>query len=326
MNLSNMRLYALCILAVLAFQQVGAQSLLRRVDSLLKHNYYKNNYDTAYIIRPQQKWTLRGNINVSGTKIETKGVDSEGKHFHSEMTANHKATVSLGVSYLGISVSLSLNPAKLLGRYSDYELSFNSYGKRFGFDFTYQDARNFTGWHDHEGMERIDLPEDVLKVKTLNANAYYIFNHRRFSYPAALTQNYIQRHSAGSFMLAASVQAQHAFLDWEEGTELKMTNIALGAGYGYNYVPGRGWLLHISALPTFIVYSRTSMTFGKEHVPLHYHFPEVIITGRGAVVRQNAHTFYGLSMKFNFTNIGNENSLVIHNIKWRIRTFFGVRL
>ena len=119
---------------------------------------------------------------------------------------------------------------------------------------------------------------------------------------------------------------QRATLDWDQEMRLKMTNIALGAGYGYNYVLSQGWLLHLSALPTFIVYSNTSMTFGDTSVPLHYHFPEVIITGRGAVIRQWGNKFLGLSMIFNFTNNGHEESLALHNIKWRIRTFFGIRL
>ena len=119
---------------------------------------------------------------------------------------------------------------------------------------------------------------------------------------------------------------QSAKLDWEQKMELKMTNIGIGAGYAYNYVPAKGWLLHISALPTFMVYSHTSMTFGDTRVPLHYQFPEVIITGRGAVVRQSDNHFYGLSMVYNFSNIGSEESLALHNQKWRIRAFFGLRL
>ena len=163
-------------------------------------------------------------------------------------------------------------------------------------------------------------------MKTLNVNAFYVFNSRRFSYPAAFTQSYIQRRSAGSLMLAASGQGQHATLDYTQKTDMKMTNIGLGMGYGYNYVPGEGWLLHLSALPTFIVYSKTSITFGDNWVPLSYHFPEVIITGREAVVRQWSKKFLGLSMVFNFTNIGDEERLAVHNIKWRVRAFFGLRL
>ena len=264
-------------------------------------------------------------MNVSGAKIEAEGID-QGQHFKAEMQANRKATLSLGVSYLGLSLSAALNPAKLMGKYHDFELNFNSYGRRFGFDIIYQDAKNFTGWHDHDGIERITLPDGVLSVKTLNLNAFYVFNSRRFSYPAAFSQSYIQRRSAGSLLLAVSGMGQQATLDWNQEMQLKMTNVSLGAGYGYNYVPGQGWLLHISALPTFIVYSNTSMTFGDTRVPLHYHFPEVIITGRGAVVRQWGNKFLGMSMLFNFTNIGHKESLTIHNIKWRVRTFFGLRL
>ena len=314
---------------------IVAQSSLHRIDSILTLNYRKGNVDTAYITRPETKWTVTARMNVSGAKIEAEGIDrstlapgssANGQHFKAEMEADRKATLSVGVSYLGLSLSASLNPAKLMGKYRDFELNFNSYGRRFGFDIVYQDAKNFTGWHDHEGMERIELPDGLLKVKTLNVNAFYVFNSRRFSYPAAFSQSYIQRRSAGSFLLAASGMGQHATLDWEQEMQLKMTNIGIGAGYGYNYVPGQGWLLHISALPTFIVYSNTSMTFGDTRVPLHYHFPEAIITGRGAVVRQWGNKFLGLSMVFNFTNIGHEESLAIHNIKWRIRTFFGLRL
>ena len=305
--------------------EADAQRLFHRIDSILTMNYRKGDIDTAYITRPATKWTVRARMNVSGAKIKAEGID-QGQHFKSEMEANRKATLSMGVSYLGLSLSAALNPAKLMGKYRDYELNFNSYGRRFGFDVIYQDAKNFTGWHDHDGMERITLPDGLLSVKTLNLNAFYVFNSRRFSYPAAFTQSYIQRRSAGSFLLAASGMGQHATLDWDQEMQLKMTNISLGAGYGYNYVPSQGWLLHISALPTFIVYSNTSMTFGDTRVPLHYHFPEAIITGRGAAVYQWSNKFAGLSMVFNFTNIGDEESLAIHNIKWRVRTFFGIRL
>ena len=297
----------------------------RFVDSVLTLRYWRANIDSNYVTRPHTKWTLTGRYNVTGSDIQTEGKGSDG-HFVSHLEAERKSTLSVGVSYLGLSLNLSLNPAKLMGKYRDFELNFNSYGRRFGFDVIYQDAKNFTGWHDHEGMERITLPDGLLSVKTLNLNAFYVLNCRRFSYPAAFSQSYIQRRSAGSFLLAASGMSQHATLDWDQEMQLKITNIGLGAGYGYNYVPGQGWLLHISALPTFIVYSNTSMTFDNTRVPLRYHFPEVIITGRGAVVHQWSNKFIGMSMVFNFTNNGHEESLALHNIKWRIRTFFGLRI
>ena len=325
----NMRLSILCLLAALTFQQTIAQEKTHRlnhwVDSVLTIGYFKGDIDTAYVTRPKTKWTLAARLNISGAKLETMGVTS-GQKFNSEITADYKSTLSVGVSYLGFSLSAALNPAKLVGKYRDFELNFNSYGRHFGYDIIFQDAHNFTGWHDMEGMDRIELPANMLSVRTLNLNGFYIFNGRRFSFPAAFTQSYFQRRSAGSFLVAVSGMGQHTTLKWEQETQIKMTNIGIGGGYGYNYVPSRDWLLHISATPTFIVYSNTSMTFGDARVPLHYHFPEAIITGRGAVVRQLGNKFFGMSMVFNFTNIGNEEDLALHNIKWRIRMFYGLRL
>ena len=325
----NMRLSILCLLAALTFQQAIAQEKTHRlnhwVDSVLTIGYFKGDIDTTYVTRPKTKWTLAARLNVSGAKLETMGVTS-GQKFNSEITADYKSTLSVGVSYLGFSLSAALNPAKLVGKYRDFELNFNSYGRHFGYDIIFQDAHNFTGWHDMEGMDRIELPANMLSVRTLNLNGFYIFNGRRFSFPAAFTQSYIQRRSSGSFLVAVSGMGQHTTLKWEQETQIKMTNIGIGGGYGYNYVPSQDWLLHISATPTFIVYSNTSMTFGDARVPLHYHFPEAIITGRGAVVRQLGNKFFGMSMVFNFTNIGNEENLALHNIKWRIRMFYGLRL
>ena len=316
--------------------------LSRFVDSLLLARYQNADIDTNYITRPKTKWTVKCQINLSGAKIKAMGQESgggllpSGQQFETVLEAERKTTISIGVSYLGLSLSLSLNPAKMLGRYHDYELGLRSYGKRFGYDIAYQDAHNFKGWHEGQGVRyEITTAEDMFRLRTLNVNTYYVFNHRRFSYPAAFTHSYIQQRSAGSFLLAASGQAQHGKVNGENNEtnnrrpalNFKMTNIGIGAGYGYNYVPGSGWLFHISALPTLIVYTHTSLTTASTSIPLHYHFPEVIITGRNAIVKQiGRNKFAGLSMVYYFTSIGNKDNLSIRNRKWLARLYFGIRL
>ena len=321
------KLFAVLLPALLwgTAQSLSAQSLLKRLDSVLTRNYHKVNYDTAYIARPQSKWAVVARVNISGMAVESKGIDN-GQYFKSRIDAKSKATVSLGVSYQGILLSLSFNPAQLAGKYHDYELNMNCYRRNFGFDIIYHDAKNFKGRYDEDGGVHIDLPDDKLKVKTLNLNAYYAFNNRRFSYPAAFSQSYIQRRSAGSFLLAASAMSQRATLDWESEQKLNTFNIGLGAGYGYNYVPHEGWLLHLSLLPTFIVYSNSSITIGADHFKQHYHFPEFIATGRASVVRLWRNKYVGLSMVYNFTNIGDKDELAVYNAKWRLRGFFGLRI
>lgn len=324
-----MKKVVLLILAVIMTGISNAQKTFRLnhfVDSVLTKRYWRANIDTGYVTRPTTKWTLTGRMNVSGARITAEG--RQPHHFESKLQADYKATLSVGVSYLGLSLNLSLNPAKLSGKYNDYEIGFRSYGKRFGYEITYQDARNFKGWQEVDGERRdITTSDDMFRLRTLNANAYYVFNSRRFSYPAAFSHSYIQRRSAGSVLLALSGQGQHGEVNHDTQIKFKMTNIGIGAGYGYNYVPAQSWLLHISALPTFIVYTNTSITMDDTEVPLHYHFPEVIITGRGAIVKQiGRNKFAGFSMVYHFTGIGHKDDLSVHNEKWLTRLYFGFRL
>ena len=74
------------------------------MNSVLTVNYHKIKYDTAYIMRPQSKWTVMARLNVSGALIETEGID-QGQYYQSEMEANSKATLSLGVGYQGLTLS-----------------------------------------------------------------------------------------------------------------------------------------------------------------------------------------------------------------------------
>ncbi|MBR3532208.1 MAG: DUF4421 family protein [Bacteroidaceae bacterium] len=324
-NIAYALIFFLCACITHDVQAQKLWRMLKHNDSIMSQRYRSGNIDTLYITRPSTRWTLTGRINVSGAKLKMEGKQM-GIPFRSEMTADYKSTISLGVNYLGVTLSMALNPAKLLGKYKDFEINLNSYNNRWGFDFIYQDARNFKGWHETEGQSRLELPPEVLTLKSLNVNAYYAFNHRRFSYPAAFTQSYIQRRSAGSFLLAVSGQGQRAKTKAQYESLLNVTNIGIGAGYGYNWVPSRHWLLHISSLPTFTVFSNTSLTVNDERIPLKYRFPEVIITARGAVIRQFGNMFVGMTMVYNFTNIGDENELSIHNDKWRTRLLVGLRL
>ena len=322
------RCLLMAVAALTAMSQLNAQGLwgvVKRADSLLAARYRRGNVDTAYVVRPATNWTLTARLNMSATLLEMEG-RQDGTPFTSKMQADYKTTFSVGVNYLGVAVSLSLNPAKLLGKYKDFEVNLSSYGRRWGFDVGYQDARNFTGWYQDEGEPRIELPPEVLTMKALNANAYYVLNHRRFSYPAAFSQSYIQRRSAGSFLLGVSGLHMQAETSGTLESLLKMTNIGLGAGYGYNWVPWRNWLFHLSVLPTLTVFSHTSLTVSDDRIPLDYHFPEVIVTSRAAIVRQFGNMFAGTRIVYNFTNIGDRDKLSLYHNKWHARLFVGLRL
>ncbi len=124
-----------------------------------------------------------------------------------------------------------------------------------GFDETVSQAvtgRNFSG----------------LDAYTASLNAYYVFNHRHFSFPAAFAQSTVQRKSCGSWILGVSYAHQKVKFDYRRlpyelvGTgddgplidELKVNNINyrtynINGGYAYNWAFAPNFLFSVSLTP-----------------------------------------------------------------------------
>lgn len=311
-------------------ESAGKGHFARRIDSLLTARYLGARIDSQYLKRPRTKWTVKIKGNLSGAGLDVEGFNGD-TPVRTEMTAAYKGTVSLSVSYLGLTLSGALNPGALSGRYKDYEINLNSYGNRFGVDVVWQEAKTFKGWMEVGDAPRALLEKGGVDQQMLYVNAYYVFNHRRFSYPAAFSQSYIQRRSQGSFLLGASLQRQRTSRP-SEGTDdplpafrLNAWEVGIGAGYGYNWVPSRRWLLHLSFLPAFVVYNSHRLWLNGEPGRLQSRFPEVILTGRGAWVYTFGRHFVGSTLIFNFSNLGNGERLEVKHTKWRLRTFYGIR-
>ena len=286
--------------------------------------------DTAYIGLPEHGWRLAYTNGMIGVNSQLSNIYEVGSveglpQIKITLLNRTRPSVDLGFNagYRSLAFGYSWDAINAYSR----RLNFSFGSKAIGLDFQMQTSSNINSYLLLNGEEIKDfpLPPNIVRITNANLSVWYALNSAHYSHQAAIKQSYIQRKSAGSFLLAASGQGQQANFDGEQTMKLTMTNIGIGAGYGYNYVPREGWLLHISALPTFIIYSKTSITFDDQRVPMSYHFPEAIITGRGAAIYQWRNKFLGLSMVFNFTNIGDEERLSIHNIKWRVRTFFGLR-
>lgn len=305
-------------------------SLLRSADSLLARRYFGANIDTLYLTRPTTRWTLKSRVNISGSAIYLDGA-RKGTTYNANLFSDFKTTLNASVGYLGLSVGVSINPASWAGKYKDYEFNLNSYGNRWGVDLVYHNQQSAGGWLQFNGQDKVDIEDGSLLSKTVNVNAYMAFNYRRFSFPAAFSQSYIQKRSAGSWLLGLSLMGQ-----WlQPGTtdnstipmsELKSINIAIGPGYGYNLVMRRNWLLHLSAIPSIVIWSNTKTWNGREWHKISSHVPDVIFTGRAALVRNFHRNFMGLSLVANISSTGEPSLLQIYTTKWRVRAFYGWRL
>lgn len=306
---------------------------LFRGDSLLAANYHKVKYDTAYIGRPDARWTIKYRGNLSGADMRTTSV-TDGVENRSRVTADCRGTLSMAVAYRGLGLGVAVNPAKFAGKCKDFEYNLNSYSNRYGFDVVFLSSKTYHGYKAADA-ERIDIHKGQISQNALNLNFYYAFNYRRFSFPAAFSQSYIQKRSAGSWMIGASFDGSKTKLS---DMTIRLNEFAVGAGYAYNLVIARHWLCHLSALPTMTIYShdytKTLTSADEDNAPsatstvrhdMKYHFPSAIITGRGAVVYSWRNKFAGATAVYNYSVAGNEDHLKVRRNKWRVRMFFGFR-
>ena len=176
-----------------------------------------------------------------------------------------------------------------------------------------------------------------INVKVTGINAYYVFNHKRFSYPAAFAQSTVQRKSCGTWKVGLSCTQHELDFNYkglpEELThdetyqlspefmfdKLKYTDLSFSVGYAYNWVFKRNFLLCASISPAIgykithidpISESENESTLGTEvtnpFFPIHLNDFNFDVIGRLGLVWNNTKYFAGLS-------------LIIHNYNYRHR-------
>ena len=312
--------------------KTGLVELKERVDSALMARYYKSPFDSAYVVRPEGRLTLKLRLNQSGNDFHAKGT-VDGISSRADLKTRHNTTIALAGIYRGIGLGFAINPAKLKGVYKDYEFNFNYYSPKLSLDASYQRSESLAG-DIHRGDNLQNLAEGSIKMKVLNVAGYYVFNHRKFSYSAAFSQSYIQRSSAGSWLAGISFQGGSLKTTDElrasnpeaPVVNIKIGNVGIGGGYGYNWVLGRKWLLHFSMLPTFVVYNYNNLTVNGEKRDAKRIRFNMIFNERAAVVRNfSSRYFAGVTLAMN-NSIFDDNVVVVNQNKWRVRAFIGMRL
>lgn len=144
------------------------------------------------------------------------------------------------------------------------QLGVDLFYRRTGNDYKIRQAKFSTG-NVTSYLEGVDF--GGLNVGITGANVYYIFNHNRFSYPAAYAQSTCQKISCGSWMAGIGYTRQSLELDYEMLKDVvdrntpdevlidsglmfdKITyyDLNFSVGYSYNWVFAKDWLLNGSA-------------------------------------------------------------------------------
>ncbi len=136
----------------------------------------------------------------------------------------------------------------------------------------------------------------------------YIFNNRKFSYPAAFSQSTNQRRNAGTFIAGFSISKHNLDFDYEELPEyiqekmnpgmkvnkIKYTNANISFGYAYNWVFARNCLACISLTPA-IAYKASDVDAETHEGKQWYSKFNLDFLIRAGIVYNNGKYFVGSS-------------------------------
>lgn len=202
------------------------------------------------------------------------------------------------------------------------EIEFSIYSSQIGIDLFYRRTgsdykiRNAFMGDGVDVGKLIDVPFDGINVGITGANLYYIFNHKRFSYPAAFAQSTCQKVSCGSWMAGVgytnnSIELDHRKLQdvverhcSPDGVKIdsglmfnkvKYYDISVTGGYAYNWVFAKNCLFCASAsLALAYKHSHGDMA---ENNDSGFSFDNVNIDGIGrfGIVYNNTRWYAGAS-------------------------------
>ena len=152
------------------------------------------------------------------------------------------------------------------------EIDISLYSSQIGIDLFYRntgdDYRIRSVVYGNEKVRPKDLSFSGIEVGIKGVNVYYIFNHHKFSYPAAFSQSTIQKKSCGSPLLGIGYTNHSLKLDYDKFRDVisevakdydkekvdsglmfnrvDYDDYSISGGYAYNFVFARNWLLAAS--------------------------------------------------------------------------------
>lgn len=209
------------------------------------------------------------------------------------------------------------------------EVDLSLYSSLFGIDLYYRktgDDYRIREAHLSDATERYELkgvPFSGLSASIKGFDVYYIFNHKKFSYPAAFSQSTNQRRSAGSPLLGIGYTTHNLKLDTEQlkdvvesvtdknGNSVKLdsglmfkqvrySSYSVSGGYAYNWVFAKNWLFAAS-LSMALAYKKSNGDLGsgrKSSLAIgNFNFDDINLDGIGrfGVVWNNTKYYAGMS-------------------------------
>lgn len=203
------------------------------------------------------------------------------------------------------------------------QLDLSIYSSQVGIDLFYRRTGNDYKLRDARLGANVDASVlegqsfDGIKAGITGFNAYYIFNHGRFSYPAAFSQSTQQKVSCGSWMAGLGYTKNSLDVDHERLQQLiddKMGantvpldsglmfrhvsyhDFNVSAGYAYNWVFARDWLFAASGQAALAYKKSEGDVVGTSAEGFDFENVNLDGIGRFGVVYNNMRWYTGVSV------------------------------
>lgn len=215
------------------------------------------NIDSTYIYQPKQGFTLGIFSNVQRAGIDVTGIftvnTSDGEmlpgvsKYSLQERLDPKIGLELGYGKLVFGYGVEVGPKR---EYKKRAIGFNLLGKSWGLHFNYYSLYNQFKTDlvvGKEGQENYYTEEvfsqNPTNMRCLYVDGYYVFNHKRFAYPAAYKAGLVQRRTSGSWMVTARYMQGKLYNSPEAALEsfnfvdgLYTFQASFGGGYSANFV------------------------------------------------------------------------------------------
>lgn len=280
--------------------------------SKINGSYYR---DTSYIYAYPTRWTLKTSANFDRNVITGTGTN-QGQKFRASVKSPLHYGQEIAVTFSGLTLAWSWIPPSDI---TDNQFTSRYFGNRIGFEVYYQFSDAYRG-RLLNGADTLSLGMGEVSCRSMGAEFYYALNYREFSYPAGMSQTYVQKRSAGSILLALSAKhydirssVMSGFVNPALG--IRSTALAIEAGYGYNFVPRSEWLLHASVLAGPLVLNHSTLRLYGESKGMALRFPNCMARGLVAAVYRLGDWNFALNAIFDGSSIGDSNVQRVNYIR-----------
>ena len=278
--------------------------------------------DEKYVEPQHYNWSvmLQATHTYDYYRLSTSGADGQSVWLSPE--PNLKVGPYFGWRWVFLGYTFDLKRVDMDLKDLKQEIDLSIYAAQIGVDLYYR--RTGCDYHIRRANLGKDVntkplegvPFDGISVGITGVNLYYIFNHKRFSYPAAFAQSTIQKISCGSWMAGVtytrnSIEFDHeklqTVIDEHMGAQtvkvdsglmfnsVEYYNYAASIGYAYNWVFAKNFLF-CSSLSLALAFKRTHGESSSSKDLLSINNFNIDGLGRFGLVYNNMRWYAGASV------------------------------